>query len=322
MIRTLYRNSKGAVTTDVPVAHWKVALHDTGGLFWLDLADEPQDQVKKLLADVFHFHPLAIDSALQKANTPKVDDWGEYLYAVMHGVTFDSESNDLDTHEIDCFLGKNFLVTHHKNPMPSANLVWDTAQRNELVLARGADYLLYNILDTLAADYMPVVDQLDEAIDHLEDAIFEDTSRTPLNKIFSIKRAILHLRRIIIPQREVMNRLARDTYTVVDPAERIYFRDIYDHYVRLADVNDTLRDLVSGALDTYLSVSSNRTNEVMKVLTVFTALFMPISFLSSFFGQNFEYLPFNNGAVFIVMLILTIATPILLWRWFKRQGWI
>jgi len=322
MIRTLYRNNKGVVTTDVPEKHWKVALHDAEGLLWVDLAGEPSDRVKTILSEIFHFHPLAIDDALVEANIPKVDDWGEYLYIAIQGIAFDAKANNIDTHEIDAFLGKNFLVTHHKDPSASADQVWQYCQRNEHALDRGADYLLYHIMDTIAANYMPIVDQLDEAIDRLEDEIFGDHGRTLLNNIFSLKRAVLHLRRAIIPQREVMNRLARDTYAVVDPGERVYFRDVYDHYVRLADVNDTLRDLVSGALDTYLSVSANRTNEVMKVLTIFTALFMPISFLSSFFGQNFEFLPFNNFGVFIGMLALTIGTPILLWLWFKRQGWI
>jgi magnesium transporter len=322
MIRTLYRKGKGSVTTDVPETHWKVALRDEGGLFWLDLADESDERVGKILADVFHFHPLAIEDALHTASTPKVDDWGDYIYIAVHGISFDTDTNDLDTHEIDVFLGKNYLVTHHKNPNLSADKVWKYAQRNEHALERGPDYLLYHILDTIASDYMPIVDQLDEVIDHMEDDIFGNPERTLLSRIFSFKRAILHLRRIIIPQREVLNRLARDTYTVVDPSERIYFRDVYDHYVRLADVNDTLRDLVGGALDTYLSVSANRTNEVMKVLTVFTALFMPITFISGFFGQNFAFLPFDNQVVFALMLFFTIGTPFLLWMWFKRQGWI
>ena len=322
MIRTLYRNGRGSVTTDVPESHWKVALHDASGLFWIDLAEVPDEQVRKILTDVFKFHPLAIEDAIRKAATPKIDDWGEYIYTVVHSVTFDAQTLDMDTHEVDCFLGKNFLVTHHKNPNMSADRVWKVAQRNEQYLARGADFLLYNILDTLAADYMPVIDELDEAIDHLEDAIFKKTTRTLLNQIFVIKRTVLHLRRIIIPQREVMNRLARDTYAVVDASERVYFRDVYDHYVRLADINDTLRDLVGGALDTYLSVTSNRTNETMKVLTIFSALFLPISFVAGFFGMNFEKLPFASLEFLIVGLVVIALMPLTMLWWFKRQDWI
>ncbi len=322
MIRTIYRNTKGGITTDLPETHWKVALHDGGGLLWVDLADEPKERVEKILADTFHFHPLAIDDALQQAHVPKVDDWGEYVYAVVHGITFNPATNDLDTNEIDSFLGKNFLVTHHKHPVMSADKVWAACQRDQRYLERGADYLLYHIIDTLVADYMPVVDQLDDALDHLEDEVFTSTDRSVLNKIFSTKRAILHLRRIIIPQREVVNRLARDAYAVIDPAERIYFRDIYDHLVRLADINDTLRDLIGGALDTYLSVSANRTNATMKILTIFSAMFLPISFLAGFFGMNFEWLPFPTLWFLIVGLASMSLVPLIMWWWIKRQGWI
>jgi len=322
MIRTIYRNGKGSSTTDVPFTHWKVALHDKEGLFWADFADEPREHVEKILTEVFNFHPLAIDDALQESHVPKVDDWGSYIYVVVHGLSFNEKSYELETHEIDAFLGRNFLVTHHKNPLLSADHVWSTCQRDPRYLARGADYLLYHIFDTLAADFMPIVDKMDDAIDHLEDDVFVSTDRAVLNHIFAIKRAVLHLRRIIIPQREVMNRLARDTYETIDPSERIYFRDVYDHFVRLADINDTLRDLISGTLDTYLSVTANRTNEIMKVLTIFTALFMPLTFFTGFFGMNFETLPFGSVLFFVVMMGVMIAMPFLLWRWFKLRGWI
>ncbi len=322
MIRTIYRNGKGNTTTDVPLTHWKVALHDTEGLFWVDFSNEPKELVEKTFAEVFKFHPLAIDDALKESHVPKVDDWGDYVYVVVHSLSFDEKDYELETHEIDVFLGKNFLVTHHKDPFTSTDHVWNTCQRDARYLARGADYLLYNIIDTLASELMPIVDKMDDAIDHLEDDVFAGTDRTVLNRIFSIKRAVLHLRRIIIPQREVMNRLARDTYAVVDPSERIYFRDIYDHFVRLADINDTLRDLISGTLDTYLSVTANRTNDIMKVLTIFTALFMPLTFFTGFFGMNFETLPFGSAAFFVVAIAMMIAMPLVLWRWFKQQGWI
>ncbi len=322
MIRTLYRNSKGGVTTDVPESHWKVVIHDAGGLFWVDFADEPPERVQKLFVDVFRFHPLAIEDALQQAHVPKVDDWGEYVYAVLHGISFDPANNELDTNEIDIFLSKNFLVTHHKNPQASADHVWKVCQRDERYLTRGPDYLLYHIADTLVSDFMPVIDQLDDAIDHLEDEVFTSTSRVVLSKIFSIKRAVLHLRRIISPQREVMNRLTRDTYGAVDPSERIYFRDVYDHLVRLADINDTLRDLISGVLDIYLSVSANRTNETVKILTIFSAMFLPISFIAGFFGMNFEWLPFSELWLLIFGLALMIIVPVIMWRWFRGQRWI
>jgi magnesium transporter len=220
------------------------------------------------------------------------------------------------------FLGRNFLVTHHKQPVPAADRLWNASRREAQGLERGPDFLLYHLLDVLVADYLPVVDQLDEAIDRIEDEVFDRPSQATLNRIFTLKRAALRLRRILSPQREVINRLARDPYDVVDASERIYFRDVYDHLVRLVDLNDTLRDLISGALDTYLSVTSNRINEIVKVLTVLTAVFLPLTFFSGFFGMNFTWLPFDSVWLLLLAVALMIVVPALLYRWFRRQGWV
>jgi magnesium transporter len=289
-------------------------------LLWLDIQSEAPERTEKLLREVFEFHPLAIDDALHESHVPKIDDWGEYVYCVAHGIVFDEQAMQVTTRELDIFLGRNFLVTHHKEPVPAADRMWTASQRDARGLERGADYLLYNLLDILISDYMPAVDQMDEAIDHIEDEVFERPSNLILNRIFTLKRALLRLRRILTPQREMVNRLARDQYAVVDPSERIYFRDVYDHLVRLVDLNDTLRDLVGGALDTYLSVSSNRTNEIMKVLTVLTAVFLPLTFFSGFFGMNFESLPFEGPWFFLTGMAIMVAVPLLLYRWFRRRG--
>lgn len=324
MIRTLYYSSKGSFTTDVPQNHWRVALRDTGGLLWVDFGEEPGETVEPPLRDIFGFHPLAIDDALREAHVPKIDNWGDYVYIVQHIVVFDTQTIELTTREVDIFLGRNYLVTHHRQPIDAVNRAWTSCQNDQRRLERGSDHLLYNLLDLMTAEYMPVVDMLDEVIDQLEDDIFSHPSQnqTILNTIFSIKRAVLHMRRIIVPQREVLNRLARDDYTMIDAADRVYFRDVYDHLVRLVDINESLRDLIGGALDTYLSVTSNRINEVMKVLTIISALFMPISFLSGFFGMNFTGLPFDSPVLLGATLTLMILIPIVMLLWFRRRGWL
>lgn len=172
MIRTLYRSGKGGVSIDIPEAHWRATLRDRDGLLWVDIQSEPAARAEELLAAIFEFHPLAIDDALQEAHVPKIDDWGDYLYCVAHGVVFDESSLAVSTRELDVFLGRNFLVTHHKEPVPAADRLWQASQRDARGLERGADYLLYHLLDVLVADYMPVVDQLDEAIDRIEDEVF------------------------------------------------------------------------------------------------------------------------------------------------------
>lgn len=322
MIRTLYRNGKGSFTTDIPVSHWKVALHDPEGVLWVDLGQEPLTQVEPALRDIFHFHPLAIDDALRETHVPRIDNWGDYVYVVVHGVAFDSTAIQLQVHEVDVFLGRNYVVTHHAQHADFIDRVWKSVVTDSRRLERGADFLLYDLLDVLAADYMPVVDALDNAVDSLEEDIFGRAAPRQLNTLFSIKRVALQLRRIINPQREVLNRLARDEYTMIDAKDRVYYRDVYDHLVRLVDINEGLRDLISGALDTYLSVTSNRINEIMKVLTIISALFMPIAFLSGFFGMNFTHIPFDNPLVLAGAITVMIATPVGMIVWFRRQGWL
>jgi magnesium transporter len=322
MIRTLYRSGKGGFTIDVPTTHWRVALRDTEGLFWIDFGEEAPETVEPFLRDIFNFHALAIDDALREAHVPKIDNWGEYIYAVAHGLVFDSNSLALSTRELDIFLGKNYLVTHHHKRIDAVDRVWGYCRNDQRRLESGADHLLYNLLDVLTTDYLPAIDELDDTLDHLEDEVFSRPTQHTLNTIFAVKRAALSMRRIIGPQREVLNKLARDEYPVIDPRDRIYFRDVYDHLVRLVDLNENLRDLTSGALDTYLSVVSNRINEVMKVLTIISALFMPISFLAGFFGMNFTDIPFDNPWLLAGAVAVMILTPLGMMLWFRRRGWI
>jgi magnesium transporter len=305
----------------------KAVLHDKHGLLWVDWTNATAEECEPTMRDVFQFHPLAIDDALHESHIPKVDDWGSYLYIALHGVSFKCDWGELDTYELDIFLGRNYLVTFHRAAIPAIDRIWTACtKREDRYLHSGPDHLMYEVMDALVADYMSVMDEMDEAIDRLEDEVFDNPTSETLQRIFALKRAVLQLRRILSPQREVVNKLARDDYKAIDVKDRVYFRDVYDHLVRLYDLNESLRDLVGGALDTYLSVSSNKINEIMKVLTVVTTLFMPISFLSGFFGMNF-FGPINdpgwaNPAVLALALFLMIATPVSMLWWIRRQGWM
>jgi magnesium transporter len=291
-------------------------------MLWVDFGAEPLAVVEPPLRDQFGFHALAIDDALCEAHVPKIDDWGNYVYVVAHGVVFDPESLALSTRELDIFLGPNYLVTHHRQSISAVDRLWQNLSKDQRRLEFGADHLLYLLLDMLTADYLPVIDAFNTALDRLEGEMFSRPTPATLSTVFAVKRAALHLRRIIGPQREVLNKLARDDYAVIDPRDRMYFRDIYDHMVRLVDLNETLRELTSGALDTYLSITSNRTNEVMKVLTIISAFFMPISFLTGFFGMNFSRLPFDSPWLLVGALGVIITTPLLMFSWFRRRGWL
>ncbi|MCC9000395.1 MAG: magnesium and cobalt transport protein CorA, partial [Candidatus Contendobacter sp.] len=177
-------------------------------------------------------------------------------------------------------------------------------------------------------DYMPCLDEIEEVTDQIQDAVFNAPAPEQVTRILHVKRAILRLRRILSPQREVVNKLARDAYDVVDPKNRVYFRDVYDHFVRLADLNESVRDLVTGALDSYLSIMANRTNEVMKVLTVVTTLFMPLTFLTGFFGMNFfgAVLEVPQAALGWPLLGLAllgmVAMPLAMFSYMRRRRWL
>ena len=174
---------------------------------------------------------------------------------------------------------------------------------------------------------MPIIEKIDEEIDWIEDQVFERPSSQTLARLFTLKRVLLAMRRILLPQREVLNKMARDDYQVIDRKDRIFFRDIYDHLVRLHDVNESLRDLVGGAMDTYLSVVNNRLNDVMKTLTLITTLFMPISFITGFFGMNFVepvagLVGWTSRQMFTVMLGVMLGLPLVMYTWMRRRTWV
>ena len=327
MIRSLYYQNEEDIRTQLAIEDFKPALGNTEGLLWVDFeATDPRDD-EPILRDIFGFHPLAIDDALQESHVPKLDDWGDYVYIVLHAVVFNTSADDqLDTLELDIFVGKNYIVTHHDQPISAIERVWDLVHRDYRHLKNGADHLLYRLTDEVVASYMPVVEAIDDEIDRTEDEVFDRPTPETLERIFTLKRATLHLRRIVGPQREVLNKLARDDYAVIDARARIYFRDVYDHLVRLHDITESLRDLVGGSLDTYLSVINNHMNDIMRTLTIITTLFMPISFIASFFVMNF-FTPstplgiWTGLPAYIVTLGIIILTPVGMFWWIRRRGW-
>ncbi|MCA1899615.1 MAG: magnesium/cobalt transporter CorA [Chloroflexi bacterium] len=328
MIQALFFSPGKPVRTDVSPAEFHRLLRDKRGLLWVDFTSEPPETSLPVL-QMFGFHPLAIDDALQETHAPKIDDWSDYLYIVLNYMHLikDSEPWDTEIDELDIFLGRNYVVTHHDNPIPSLEAVWDSSQRDPRYSKDGADHLLYKIMDAVVMDYMPIIEKIDDEIDLIEDQVFDNPGSETLARLFTLKRVLLAMRRILLPQREALNKMARDEYQVIDRKDRVFFRDIYDHLVRLHDINESLRDLVGGALDTYLSVVNNRMNEVMKTLTVITTLFMPLTFVTGFFGMNFFAADPPQGSwtlpiVFYATLGLMLLTPVLMYFWMRRRTWV
>ena len=327
MIRSIYFQ-QGQARTDLGIDDLPQILKNAEGVLWVDFEETPSEADEPILRDLFGFHPLAVDDALQETHVPKLDDWGKYLYIVLQAITFSRETSSIEILELDVFLGSNYIVTHHDLPIPAVNRVWQASQRDDRYQEMKADRFLYKLIDELVVDYMNTVEEMDEEIEWVEDQIFDKPTSDTVQRLFALKRATLHLRRNLSPLREVLNKLARDDYQVVDPKERIYFRDIYDHLVRLHDISESLRDLVGGALDTYLSVINNRMNDIMKTLTVITTLFMPISFLTGFFGMNF-FQPIAHPLAkwtgllpFMLIAIIMAGIPIGMFLWIRKRGWM
>lgn len=328
MTRILYRRNDGSVDTSLGIEEIPAALADQGGLLWVDFFDEPDESCEKILRDVFHFHPLAIDDAIRESHVPKLDDWDSYIYIVLHALAFDPAAEEqLSTRELDIFAGRTYLVTHHDQDIAPLDRVWAACPHDERMMGKGAARLLYHLVDEIIGGHMPVVDAIDEEMERIDELILSASGPATLPHVLRIKRALLHLRRIVAPQRETLNRLARDEFAVIEPGHRVYFRDVYDHLVRLYDIAEGIRDLAAGALDTYLSVINNRMNEVMKIFTLITTLFMPITFITGFFGMNFftasnPPAPWTGRIVFGAICGAIVLIPCLMYVWLKRRRWV
>lgn len=325
MIRSFVCGTECQLKQDLALEEIADALQEPGKTVWVSLETTTSDEFKTVLSDLFHFHPLAIeDCQSQGYQPPKVDDFGSYLFIVIHGIGVDSSSGDLVLKELDCFLGRNYLVTSYQTlDMPPIEAMKKRFDRDERLHNRGMDFLCHAILDRLVDEYMPILDEMDEELDKLEDMVLEHPRTEALQRVLSLKHNILTLRRVVSPEREVMNRLSRDDLPQISAPNRIYFRDVYDHLVRIHDLSESLRDVTSGTLDTYLSVTSNRLNEIMKALTVVSTIFLPLTFLAGIYGMNFRYMPELNwhwGYPMVWAICIGIVAG-MLW-FFRRHEWL
>lgn len=326
-MQSLYAQVDGTVRRDLTRDEITAALQDAQGLLWVDLDGAEPNAHEALLAETFNFHPLAIDDTLNEVHLPKLDDWETYLYLVLREATYDRANNALKLSELDVFLGDNYIITYHVGVMEAIERVWTTVQRNVRWLQHGPDHILYRVIDELVNQFTAAIDTIEDDLEVIEAEIFQDPAPDTLEVLFDLKRTIQQLRRVLAPQRDVVNKLARDEFAVVGPKDRLYFRDVHDHMLRLYDLSDNLRDLAMVALDTYLSVVNNRMNDIMKTLTLITTLFMPLTFLTGFFGMNFfsAVLPleaWTGRTAFTLTLAAMAAVPVIMYLWMRRRAWM
>jgi magnesium transporter len=288
--------------------------------FWLDL-DQPTDADFEILRDVFKFHPLAVEDSEDFGQRAKIEDYDDFVFLVIFGAVPDDDR----LVEVHCFYSERFLVTVHRDDAPAfAEIRSRYAKRNKPI--EHPSRLLYRILDGLVDSFFPILADFDDRIDELEDSIFRRADDQQLQEIFRMKRLLVGMRKAITPQRDTFARVLGGIAELpgLDAEDERYFRDVYDHLIRISDLIDSYRDLLTGAMDVYLSTVSNRLNAVMKQLTIIATIFLPLSWLTGFFGQNFGF-EVQHIASWESFVGLGIGTEvlglILLLAYFKRRGW-
>jgi magnesium transporter len=296
------------------------ALLDEGEFFWLDL-DRPDGDDFEILRNVFGFHPLAVEDSEHFGQRAKIDDYDDYAFMVLYGASTDEDR----LVEVHCFYSERYLVTVHRDDAPAFTEVRERfTKRGEPI--RHPPRLLYDITLALVDSFFPVLADFDNRIDELEDRTFLNASDEELQEIFRMKRLLVGLRKAVTPERDMFARLVSGIVALpgMTPDDDRYFRDVYDHLIRINDLIDTYRDLLTSSMDVYLSTVSNRLNSVMKQLTVIATIFLPLSWLTGFFGQNFGWLVDHIGRweTFLGLGVGTeVLLVVLLLAYFRRRGW-
>ena len=292
MIASFYHSPDGPIDSSLSHEAMRAVLERGDGVLWVDVDSATREEAS-LLSEVFGFHHLAIDDCFNSHIDPaKIDDYGGYIFVIAQAIDYESSSEHLAVTELDLFLGPNYVVSFHQGPLPFVEELRRRCQSDGPEFARGADFLAHALIDRLVDDYQPAVEELDDTLSRVEELVLSRSDTSILQEILVLKRNVQRLRRTIIPQRDVVNRIARGEFeAVVRPETHIYFRDVYDHIVRVEQLVESVRDLADGVLNTYLSAQNNRMNEVMKTLSVVATVLLPLTFIASIYGMNFEHMP-------------------------------
>jgi magnesium transporter len=305
-------------------------LSDTNYFLWVDLENPTPEESKYVLEDVFHFHPLSIEDCVMASPSPKVEEYtpkeedkfAPYLFMVIHAVDYSRKDGVFATSELNFFLGRNFLVTYHDGPLRSVAMTEETALKANVHIARAPDRVAHTLLDSIVDNYKPALDELAMEIAELEQQALQEATKGILNKILGIKKEVLHLRQIIGPQREVLSRFARGEFKLIRAHMVPYYRDVYDALFQISELAQGYTDSLTGILQVYLNMSSNRTGEVVKLLTMITVITTPMMMVGTWYGMNFKTMPeidwrYGYGAALTVTFLSTVAT----YFYFRRRKW-
>jgi magnesium transporter len=317
----VYRNGETQVVDRVE-PHW---LDPASGVtFWVDVAEPTPDEGQAVLANTFHFHPLSVEDALSEIHYPKVESYDRYLYVILHGIDFRVQEHWFATLDVDFFLGDNYLVTVHDARSRSIQKLKELCQQHARILEEGPVALMHRIIDSMVDNYEPELDELEREMDRLEEHAVLGAGNNLMVPILEVKRDLSALRRVLIPQRDAIGRLARREFPIISNEMAYRFRDVYDHLVRYSDEVTIFQDRMTGILEGYLSAISNRLNQVMKVLTVVSTILLPMTVLTGLWGMNVMLPQFGGGptAQFWWVVGIMGAVTVVMLAFFRSKHWI
>lgn len=320
----VYKEGSDKVEESFTVDQLPSLLKNESNVVWVDM-EAPSVDDDNVLLNVFRFHPLTVEDCRANRHHPKVEEFPDYVYFILHAVRTDTSPDRFNTVELDGYLGHNFVVTYHHERFAAIDRVKQSVRVTPVMCQRGAPFLLHQVIDNIVDDYLPVMDDFDERVNALEDNIFSvrQPNNQILEEILSLKRSLLRVKRISSKQLEVLYRMSHGQFQLISGPVLPFFRDIFDHLVRVTDLAENYRDLISSSLEAYLSVVSNRLNEIMKVLTIFSAIMLPLTFIAGVYGMNFDYMPelhskYGYFAVWGIMITVAVGMLFLFWK----RGWI
>jgi len=322
MIQSFIFSDGKVVGRDLELEALRLVHGDKGLVLWVNLSNPTPEETKAILEGVFQFHPLAIEDCVAPSSLPKVEDYEEYLFLVMHAVDF-NRADKFTTTELNLFLGREFLVTFHPAPLKSVAAVLERCAKATGIVARGPDRLAHLVLDALVDNYKPVTDEFRAELEQIEGDVLSGEARDLTARLLAVRSELNTLRSTIRPQREVVARLAHGESKIIRPVMLPYFRDLRDNLVRIEETATTHADQLLISFDLHLSRSDFEANEGIKVLTALTAVSLPATIIGSWYGMNFHNMPeLEAPYAYPAIDALTALLTYLVYRWCKHRGLI
>jgi magnesium transporter len=291
---------------------------------WLNISGVHDEKVIHEIGEIFKIHPLVLEDIANTTHRPKVEEHDDFLFIILKMSYFNMESREVVSEQVSLVVGKNYVISLQEKEGDILEGLRERIRNNRGKIRKlGSDYLMYGIMDSIVDHYFSVLEHIGEEIEEIEEQLLISANQELLSKIYALKQELVYLRRSIWPMREVVSLLQRSDYDLISDDINVYLRDVYDHTVQVAETVETFRDMSSGMLDLYLSTVSNRMNEVMKVLTIFAAIFIPLTFIAGVYGMNFEFMPelkwkFGYPVWWAIILILSIGMLI----YFRKKRWM